>query len=371
MTLADLDPDAAWQAIKTRDAAWDGRLWYAVRTTGIYCRPTCPARRPRRDNVALYPTATAAARAGYRACRRCRPDLAASPTASGSALVAAACRTIAAAETRPPLATLAAGAGLSPWHFHRLFKAVTGTTPVRYGMAVRAGRVVAALTGAGTDASAGAPADGASDVTVTAALHDSGYGSASRFYAEATGRLGMRPTVVKKCGAGETIRYALHACSLGDLLVAVTDRGVCAILIGDDRAQLTADLAARFAAATLVANDAGFATLLADVVALVEEPGAAVDLPLDIRGTAFQQRVWEALRAIPPGTTVSYADLAARLGRPTAVRAVAGACAANRLAVAIPCHRVVGSNGRLTGYRWGTARKAALLARERARDTPR
>jgi AraC family transcriptional regulator of adaptative response/methylated-DNA-[protein]-cysteine methyltransferase len=338
---------ARWRAVETRRP---GAFVYAVVTTGIYCRPDCPARRPRRVNVRFFDDPAQAAAAGFRPCRRCRPDRPDARPDARAALVVGACRAIEAAETPPRLAALAAGAGLSPFHFHRLFRAATGVTPHEYAAACRARRARDALGEAGT---------------VTAALYDAGFGSAGRFYAEAPGRLGMTPGRFRAGGAGESIRFAVGQGSLGAVLVAATDRGICAVALGDDPQALLDDLQALFPRAALVGADSQFERWVAQVVGLVEEPSRGLGLPLDIRGTAFQQRVWRALREIPCGETLSYAELARRLGVPGSARAVAGACAANRIAVAIPCHRVVRTGGGLAGYRWGIERKRALLDRER------
>ncbi len=340
--------DPRWSAVLARDPAHDGRFVYAVRTTGVYCRPSCPSRRARPENVTFHATPAQAEAAGFRACRRCRPDQAHAGH-QHAATVTRICRLIAASDPVPPLATLAAAAGLSPHHFHRVFKALTGVTPKAYGDAQRAARVRARLAAPGS---------------VTSAIYAAGWESSGRFYATSTARLGMTPTALRHGGRDTAIRFAVGTCSLGAILVAASAAGVCAILLGDDAADLVRDVQDRFPQAELCGDDADFAALVARVVGFIDVPGQGFGLPLDIRGTAFQQRVWQALRAIPSGTTVSYAGLAARLGDPRAVRAVAGACAANPLAVAIPCHRVVRSDGGLSGYRWGLARKRALLDRE-------
>ncbi|RYB03444.1 bifunctional DNA-binding transcriptional regulator/O6-methylguanine-DNA methyltransferase Ada [Lichenibacterium ramalinae] len=343
------DEDATrWAAVTARDAAADGRFVYAVRTTGVFCRPSCPSRPARRENVGFHPDAAAARAAGFRPCLRCRPE-GESAADRQAALVDRACRLIEAAELEPDLAALARDAGLSRFHFHRVFKAALGVTPRAYAAARRAARAADALAGS---------------ETVTEAIYAGGFESSGRFYAESPARLGMTPSARRRGGAGETIRFALGQCSLGAVLVAATTRGVAAITLGDDPGALLRDLQDRFPAADLVGGDAGFEATVARVVGLVEAPRAGFDLPLDIRGTAFQERVWRVLRAIPAGETLSYAEVAARLGAPRAVRAVAGACAANALAVAIPCHRVVRTDGGLSGYRWGIARKRALLERE-------
>lgn len=263
-----------------------------------------------------------------------------------AAVVAELCRLIEAAERAPSLAQLARHAGWSPWHLHRVFKVVTGLTPKAYADAHKARRVRSGL------------ARGAS---VTDAIHDAGFGSASRFYEKTDAVLGMTPTRYRAGGAGSQIRFAVGRCLLGEILVAASVRGVCAILLGDDPDVLVRDLQDRFPHAELLGGDAQFERMVAQVVGFVEAPRKGLDLPLDVQGTVFQQRVWQALRRIPPGKTVTYAEIARRIGAPTAVRAVAGACAANALAVAIPCHRVVRSDGGLSGYRWGVARKRALL----------
>ncbi len=340
------------EAVRRRDPAADGAFVYSVATTGVYCRPSCAARPARTENVAFHASREDAERAGFRPCKRCRPDL--PPRAEReAALVAEACRAIEAAEEPVPLSALAAAAGLSAPHFHRLFRRVAGVTPKAYADARRQSRVQASLH------------DGAA---VTAAMYDAGFNSSGRFYEAADGMLGMTPSAFRAGGEGEVIRHAVGHGTLGTVLVAATARGICAILLGDDPGALLDDLAARFPRARLRPADPEFAAQVAQVVAFVDAPGesAAFPLPLDIRGTAFQRRVWEALRAIPPGTTLSYGEVAARIGKPAAVRAVASACRANALAVAVPCHRVVSADGSLAGYRWGVSRKRRLLAREHA-----
>ncbi|SFU67845.1 AraC family transcriptional regulator, regulatory protein of adaptative response / methylated-DNA-[protein]-cysteine methyltransferase [Methylobacterium sp. 174MFSha1.1] len=345
-----LDDAARFAAIARRDRAADGLFVYAVRSTGVYCRPSCAARPARPENVSFHPTCAAAEDAGFRACRRCRPNEASLPERQAEA-VARACRLIEAAEAPPALADLAAAAALSPYHFHRVFKQVTGVTPRAYGAAHRAARAAEGLRQGGT---------------VTAAIFEAGYGAASRFYAAAPARLGMTPTAYRRGGEGAAIRFAVGACSLGHVLVAATETGVCAILLGDDPDALLRDLQDRFPKAALTGGDHEFEAVVAQAVGLVEAPGRGTALPLDIGGTAFQQRVWQALRAIPPGRTATYAEVAQAIGAPAAARAVALACGANPIAVAIPCHRVVRQDGGLSGYRWGVDRKRALLDRERA-----
>lgn len=344
--------DARWDAVQRREPAADGRFYYSVRSTGVYCRPSCASRGALRANVAFHASCADAEAAGFRPCLRCKPD---QPPLSErqAAAVAHACRLIEAAadvaDKLPDLDTLARASGMSRFHFHRIFKAHTGITPKAYAAARRADRVRQAL-------GQGAP--------VTDALYAAGWQSSAPFYAAAEQQLGMAPGRYRRGGAGETIAYALGACSLGTVLVASTAKGICAILIGDDDEALVQDLHARFPNAALAAADPGFAQTLARVIAFVDAPRAAFDLPLDVRGTVFQQRVWEALRRIPPGETVSYTELAERVGQPSAVRAVAGACAANPAAIAIPCHRVLRNDGAISGYRWGVERKRKLLERE-------
>lgn len=340
--------DPRWAQVVARDARADGSFFYSVRTTGVYCRPSCAARAARPENVAFHASAAAAERAGFRPCQRCRPDQA--PRAEReAAIVAGLCRFIDGADPAPTLDELAARAGLSPHHLHRLFKRITGLTPKGYAAAQRAQRVRQQL---------------ARSETVTAAIFDAGYQSNGRFYAESDRVLGMTPTRYRAGGIDTAIRFAIGACSLGAILVARSERGVCAIALGDDPDMLARDLQDRFPNARLIGADAAFERLVAQVVGLVEAPALGLDLPLDVRGTAFQRRVWQALRELPAGTTASYANVAARIGAPTAARAVAQACAANPLAIAIPCHRVVRTDGALSGYRWGVERKRALLARE-------
>lgn len=340
--------DPRWAAVLARDPAADGQFFYSVGTTGVYCRPSCAARSARPENVAFHATAADAERAGFRPCKRCRPDQ--PPLAERQAArIVELCRLIETAEEAPSLVQLARHAGLSASHLHRLFKAGTGLTPGEYAAAQRARRVRTMLDGSGT---------------VTEAIHGAGYRSSGRFYEQANRILGMTPGSYRAGGANTEIRFAVGECSLGAILVAASERGVCAILLGDDPDALARDLQDRFPRAGLIGGDAGFEQVVARAVGLVEAPGLGIDLPLDIRGTAFQQRVWQALREIPAGTITSYGDIARRIGSPQAVRAVARACAANTLAVAIPCHRVVRSDGGLAGYRWGIERKRALLDRE-------
>ncbi|MBA4284226.1 MAG: bifunctional DNA-binding transcriptional regulator/O6-methylguanine-DNA methyltransferase Ada [Xanthomonadaceae bacterium] len=340
--------DPRWPRVLARDASADGQFFYSVKTTGVYCRPSCGARPARPENVAFHLTTADAAAAGFRPCKRCKPDQ--PPLAEQHAgLVARLCRQIEQAEAPPTLDELAAAAGISSFHLHRVFKAVTGLTPRAYAAAHRAKRVRSELDRAGR---------------VTDAIYDAGYNSNGRFYAEADNLLGMTPSDYRAGGTNTEIRFAIGECSLGAILVAASARGICAILLGDDPDALARDLQDRFPKASLIGADAGFEATVARVVGLVEAPRLGHDLPLDVRGTAFQQRVWQALREIPAGQTASYAEVAQRIGAPTSMRAVAQACGANALAVAIPCHRVVKSDGALSGYRWGVARKRSLLDRE-------
>ena len=344
------DDRARWQAVVDRDPRADDVFYYSVRTTGVYCRPSCAARLARRENVRFHVTRADAERAGFRPCKRCRPDQPALAERRAQA-VEKACRVIETAEELPDLATLAQAVGLSRHHFHRIFKAATGVTPKSYASAHRAGRVRSELTRAGS---------------VTAAIYDAGFNSNGRFYAKSAELLGMTPTGFESGGIGTAIRFAVCQCSLGAMLVAATEKGVCAIAFGDDPDRLVKDLQDRFPKAQLIGADDRFEALVAKVVGFVEAPALGLDLPLDVRGTAFQQRVWQALRAVPAGSTVSYTDIARRIGAPKAVRAVARACASNTIAVAIPCHRVIRTDGSPSGYRWGVERKTTLLAREAA-----
>jgi AraC family transcriptional regulator of adaptative response/methylated-DNA-[protein]-cysteine methyltransferase len=340
------EDDPRWTSVMARDP--DAKFYYSVKTTGVYCRPSCAARLARPENVQFFATCEDAERAGFRPCKRCKPNQA-SLLEEHSLKIAAACRLIENSEQPPALEELAQHAGLSAWHFHRLFKAVTGLTPREYAAAHRHARVRNNLK---------------TSNSVTQAIYDAGYNSNGRFYETSNRVLGMTPSSYRAGGSRADIHFAAGECSLGSILVAKSDRGVCAILFGDDPDALTRDLRDRFPRANFIAGDADFEELVAKVVGFVEAPGLGLNLPLDIRGTAFQQRVWQALQNTPAGTTASYSDIARRIGSPKAVRAVAQACAANNLAVAIPCHRVVRSDGGLSGYGWGIERKRTLLARE-------
>ncbi|HZE62034.1 MAG TPA: bifunctional DNA-binding transcriptional regulator/O6-methylguanine-DNA methyltransferase Ada [Burkholderiales bacterium] len=337
-----------WAAVARRDRGAEGVFYYSVRTTGVYCRPSCAARLARRENVRFHSSREEAEAAGFRPCKRCRPDEA-GLNEQRTAIVAKACRLIETAEEMPNLESLAESAGMSRFHFHRVFKSVTGVTPKAYAAAHRARRVREELP---------------RSRTVTEAIYGAGFNSNGRFYATSSEVLGMTPTNFRSGGTGASIRFAVGECSLGAILVAATEKGVCAILLGDAPEALVRELEDRFPRATLIGGDEGFEQWVAKVVGFVEAPALGLDLPLDVRGTAFQQRVWRALREIPAGSTASYTEIARRIGAPKAVRAVARACASNAIAVAIPCHRVVRNDGALSGYRWGVERKRALLERE-------
>lgn len=346
--------DPRWAAVLARDAKAHGGFVYAVKTTGVYCHPGSPSRLPKPENVEFFDTEAAAQAAGYRPSQR----YAAQPAvlaAHHAAIIAQACRRIEAATVTPTLNELAVSAGLSPFHFHRLFKQITGLTPSGYARAQRANKMRKNLV---------------AGQTVTHALYDAGFNSNSRFYETSEQLLGMMPTDYRRGGRNADIRFAIGQCSLGAILVAQSERGICAITLGDDPDVLARHLQDQFPNAQFIGDDAAFAKLVAQVVGFIEAPALGLELPLDVQGTAFQERVWQALRAIKPGETVSYTDLAIRIGAPKAVRAVAGACAANKLAVAIPCHRVVRNDGALSGYRWGVERKRALLEREAQQKNP-
>ncbi len=348
MTRPEATDDERWLAVKTRDTRADGAFVYAVRTTGVYCRPNCRSRMPNRANVAFYRDAGAAERAGFRACKRCEPRSTA-PDLRRSGAIARACSLLAGSPSIPGLGEISAAVGLSPGHFHRLFKKATGVTPKEYAMHVRSERLRDGL---------------AEGETVTRAILGAGFGSIGRAYDDSGQELGMTPGEYRRGAEGRPIRYATAGCSLGVVLVAATDRGLCSISLGDLAVALEAELREQFPKAELAGDDPVFEEHVRRVVAMVEEPGAAFDLPLDGRGTAFRRQVWAALMSIPVGSTATYAEIARRIGRPSAVRAVGTACATNDLAVAIPCHRVVRGDGGLGGYRWGIGRKKALLEAE-------
>ena len=342
-TTTERDP--RWAAVVARDP--QATFFYSVKTTGVYCRPSCAARLARPENVQFHRTCKDAENAGFRPCKRCKPDQA-SPV-EHSEKISSACRLIENSETPPSLKLLARHVGLSTYHFHRVFKAATGLTPKGYAAAHRASLVRKSLN--------------KSD-TVTDAIYDAGYNSNSRFYETSNQVLGMTPSNYRAGGAQTDIRFAVGECSLGSILVAQSERGICAIFLGDDPDALVRELQDQFPNANLIGGDAGFEQLVAKVVGFVEAPERGLDLPLDVRGTAFQQRVWQSLGKIPAGSTASYTDVAKLIGSPRSVRAVAQACGANKLAVVIPCHRVVRNDGALSGYRWGVERKRTLLKKE-------
>jgi AraC family transcriptional regulator of adaptative response/methylated-DNA-[protein]-cysteine methyltransferase len=349
LTPTELDP--RWARITSRDKRADGMFWYSVATTGVFCRPSCPSRTANPQNVRFHGSPAEARAAGFRPCKRCHPE-GASLDAQNSAIITKACKLIESQSEPMSLESLAGAVELSPHYFHRMFKAKTGLTPKEYGAAHQAARVRRHLESAPS--------------SITQAIYDAGYNSNGRFYENAAGILGMTPRQFRRGGQDEEIRFAVGQCSLGAILVASSKKGVVSILIDDEPDGLVRTLQDRFPNAKLLGADKQYEQLVACVVGLVEFPGANVDLPLDVRGTVFQRKVWRALRKIPVGKTASYADIARRIGAPKAVRAVAGACAANNIAVAIPCHRVIRNDGGVSGYRWGVERKRALLEREAA-----
>ncbi len=337
-----IDEATALAAFEARDRAMDGRFVIAVRTTGIYCKPSCPARRPRRENFEILATGAEARDKGYRPCLRCRPD----DVSRDEQAIARAVALIEASEVPPRLDALAQAVGYAPHHFQRLFTRAIGVSPAAYARALRAQRLTDSLDQKGR---------------ITDAIYDAGYEAPSRAYADARGRLGMSPSDWRKGGEGKTIRFAVAESSLGPLLVAATDKGLCRISFDEDEAALRA----RFPRARIVPGDEAFAALVGDVVALVDDPARQADLPVDVAGTAFQQAVWAALRAIPAGETRTYSQVAAAVGRPAAVRAAGSACGDNGLAILIPCHRVLRTDGSLGGYAYGLERKERLLDKER------
>lgn len=348
-TVCWTSDDQRWEAVQARCRAADAHFVYAVRTTGVWCRPSAATRLPKRKNVEFFDTALQAEKAGYRASQRKTGDKTAMAT-QRAMLMTKACQQISAAECLPALSSLATAAGMSPCYFHRLFKAETGLTPKAWGQALRAQRLRATLN--------------SPESSVTQAIYDAGFNSTSSFYAASHNLLGMRARDYRDGGVNAQIRFAVGECSLGAILVAQSQYGICAIMLGDCPDVLVRNLQDKFPHAQLTGGDTEFDTLVAHVVGFIEAPSIGLDLPLDMRGTAFQERVWQALRAIPVGTTVSYSEIAEHIGAPKAVRAVARACATNSIAVAIPCHRVVCRNGDISGYRWGVERKRALLLRE-------
>jgi AraC family transcriptional regulator, regulatory protein of adaptative response / methylated-DNA-[protein]-cysteine methyltransferase len=349
--LPPVAEDPRWARIVARDRSADGRLWYSVATTGVYCRPSCPSRRANPNNVQLHDSLESARATGFRPCRRCNPD-GPSIESENAALIAKACRIIEESEETPSLEELAGVICRSPGYFHRMFKTITGVTPKDYADAHRANKVRQGL---------------ASGNSVTEVIYDAGFNSSGRFYANSTDMLGMTPSHYRAGGIHEQIKFAVGQTSLGAILVASSKKGVAAILLGDDPDRLVRTLQDRFPKACFIGADHDYEALVARVVGFVESPAIGLDLPLDVRGTAFQQRVWQALREVRVGETVCYAEIARRIGSPQAARAVAAACAANKLAVAIPCHRVVRNDGSLSGYAWGVERRRALLDREASR----
>jgi AraC family transcriptional regulator of adaptative response/methylated-DNA-[protein]-cysteine methyltransferase len=345
-----LDFEQCWAALESRDAGASGAFFYGVRTTGVYCRPGCTSRLPLRRNTMFFETSGAAEAAGLRPCKRCRPTDG-SAASRHVAAIEKACALLRESDTTPTLVELADAAGISRFHFHRVFKQITGATPRDYARTHRLGRFAEKLD-------AGQP--------VTEAIYASGFGSSSRAYEAAPAGLGMTPGARRRGGTGQTIRFATVETPLGWALVAATERGICMTALADDRESLAATLRQRFPSAKIVADDAGLKDWADRIVQFITSPDHNLDLPLDIQGTAFQARVWRALQKIPLGKTASYTEIATALGRPKAVRAVAQACAANKLALIVPCHRVIRSDGELGGYRWGMQRKRALLAGERA-----
>ncbi len=341
--------EARWEAVLNRDPEARSAFVYAVATTGIYCRPTCPSRRPRRRNATFYDTAALADGAGYRPCKRCRPEDESFQEKADRRIIEA-CRILEESEERPTLSQLAAEIGLSPFHFQRLFKETVGLTPKEYASGLRRTRLQESLK---------------KRETVTEALYEAGLSSGSRLYENYLKMLGMKPTEYRDSGRDGEIRYALGSSTLGPVLVAATAKGVCRIDLGENEEELISRLKKDFTEARIEEGDKSFHQLVAMVTNFIEFPGKGLGLPLDIRGTAFQQKVWQALQEIPPGSTLSYGQVAAKLGRPQAARAVARACASNTLALAVPCHRVVRSDGGLGGYRWGVERKRAILEQER------
>ncbi len=340
--------DARWQAVVAREKDADGQFFYAISTTGIYCYPSCPSRLALRKNTHYFKTSNEAEQAGFHPCKRCKSNQG-TPSSRDALVIAQACRLIENADEIPCLETLAQSQNLSSYHFHRLFKSITGVTPRAYAIAHRARKIRTEL---------------AQDTSITDAIYDAGFNSSGRFYATSTEVLGMTPTNFKNGGNSETILYSVGKCSFGSILVARSEKGICAILIHDDNKPLLADLQKRFPKATLVEDQSDFKHWLTQVIHFVETPKNGLELPLDIRGTIFQQRVWQILQKIPLGTTASYTDIATKLGDPKAVRAVARACAANPIALLVPCHRVVRSDGGISGYRWGVENKRTLIARE-------
>ena len=341
----------AWQQVLARDSRADGQFFYAVKTTKIFCRPSCPSRRPERKNVTFFPTVEQARAAGYRACQRCEPESVARKADPQSAAIAAAATYLTEHTTeRTKLKDLAKATGVAPLTILRGFKRVLGVSPREYAKAQRVAKFKEKVREPKS--------------SVTDAIYDAGFGSSSRLYEDADATLGMTPTTLKNGGVGLRIRYASGESPIGIIVVAATDLGICSISFGDSQDSLVAGLQASFPRAELKRMDRELQYAIAAVVASLSENAAAIALPLDVRATAFQQRVWRELQSIPRGQTRTYSQIAAAIGSPRSVRAVAGACAANPVALVVPCHRVVGKDGSLTGYRWGVERKRTLLALE-------
>jgi AraC family transcriptional regulator of adaptative response/methylated-DNA-[protein]-cysteine methyltransferase len=343
-----MQSETQWRQVMARDARQDGRFVFAVRTTGIYCRPSCPSRRPRRDSVEFFADPQQAERAGYRACLRCKPT---ELSAQARAIMRAR-QLLDEAEGVLTLAELSKGVGVSPFHLQRLFKRATGLSPREYQSARRMQQVKHGLR-KGDD--------------VTTALYDAGFGSPSRLYEKTSEQLGMTPGTYRRGGAGMTIQYGIVPSPLGRLLVAATSRGLCAVRFGESANDMERELRAEFSAAALHRDDSALQPYLQSLLASLRGENRTVDLPLDVRATAFQKKVWDVLRRIPRGETRSYSEVAHAIGDDKAVRAVARACASNPVAIVVPCHRVVRSDGELAGYRWGVERKQKLLERERQR----
>lgn len=348
--LQIIDEETRWRAVEGRDASFNGIIFYGVRSTGIYCKPSCPSRRPRREQVVFFDTPAEAESASYRPCRRCRPR-AADECDAQVEMVEKACRLIeAATEGLPSLAELGAALGVSRYYLQRTFKKIVGVSPRQYGVAHRVNQFKAGIKRGDT---------------VIDAMYEAGYGSSSRLYEQADAELGMTPASYSRGGAGARISYTVAACDLGRVLVAATERGLCAVRLGDSNEELEAVLRAEFPEADIGKDEATLAGYVETILRHLDGRQTTLDLPLDVRATAFQRRVWEELRRIPYGSTRSYGEVAEAIGQPSATRAVARACATNPVAVVTPCHRVLRGDGSLSGYRWGVGRKQKLLSRER------
>lgn len=352
--LRTLDEETSWQAVQMKDARFNGIFVYGVRSTGIYCKPSCPSRRPRREQIVFFPSCTSAEDAGFRACLRCHPRKAPARD-SQVEMVLRACRAI-EAQTEGTLSLNAMGKQLdvSPHHLHRTFKNITGVTPRQYAAAHRLEQFKSGIK-EGRD--------------VTDSMYDAGYGSSSRLYEKASEQLGMTPATYRRGGKGMNINYTIVDCHMGRLLVAATERGVCAVSFGDDDQKLESSLAAAYMAADIRRDETDLGKWVKALLAHLDGSQPHLDLPVDVQATAFQLRVWKELRRIPYGATRSYGEIAKAIGQPGASRAVAQACAANSVALLIPCHRVVREDGNVSGYRWGAERKRALLENEKAQLT--